>query len=107
MTMEGEPQDYRIAPLLLITFVENAFNHSVKGKTGRSFIHLNMEIRDGKFSFRLENNKGKVDEVEPENYKGLGLENVKRRLALLYPGRHGLTVREDEHIFTILLHLQL
>ena len=107
MTMEGEPQDYRIAPLLLITFVENAFKHSVKGKTGRSFIHLNMEIRDGKFSFRLENNKGKVDEVEPENYKGLGLENVKRRLALLYPGRHGLTVREDEHIFSILLHLQL
>jgi two-component system, LytTR family, sensor kinase len=66
-----------------------------------------MEIRDKNFLFRLENNKGQVDEVEPENYKGLGLENVKRRLALLYPGRHSLTVSEDENIFSILLHLQL
>lgn len=105
--LEGEIKQQRVAPLLLITFAENAFKHGAKGNTGDVTIHLLLQVKEGSIYFRVQNTRGKVDEVEPDNYKGVGLENVRRRLALLYPDKHTLTIHETEQDFMVTLQLAI
>ena len=107
MEVSGEVKGKKIAPLLLLTFAENAFKHGAKGETGKSFIHLRITVTEDKFQFFLENNKGRIDTVEPDQFRGLGLENVRRRLTLLYPGKHQLWVNEARNSFSITLHIDL
>ncbi len=95
----------RIAPLLLITFVENAFKHGDKQRKKGNFLEMKLETQGGGLDFRIANYKGKVDETGEEKYGGIGLENVKRRLALLYPGKHSLAVKEDDQRFYVELKL--
>jgi len=104
---ENDTRQQKIAPLLLITFLENAFKHGAKGETGTTFINLTIRLANNLLTFSLENNKGKVDLVEKTDHKGLGLENVKRRLELIYPGRHQLSISDKGNSFAINLQLQL
>jgi sensor histidine kinase YesM len=104
---EGEILKQQIAPLLLITFLENAFKHGAKGSTGPAYIRMLLQAEDQQLNFRLENNTGTIGEPGSNNYKGVGLENVKRQLELLYPGKHQLTVSEQAHSFVVRLQLTL
>jgi len=102
---QGCFRDYKIAPLLLIPFVENAFKHGINSK-GTGYIHIDVHIKDGELNFRIENpilRKGESLKKHP----GIGLENVKKRLHLLYPGRHSLKILDSEGIFMIDLSIQL
>jgi sensor histidine kinase YesM len=107
LVLEGEIKHQRVAPLLLITFAENAFKHGAKGNTGAVSIHLLLQVKEGSICFRVQNTLGKVDEIAPDKYKGVGLENVRRRLALLYPNKHSLTIQETEKDFMVMLQLNL
>ena len=102
---EGEIADQEIAPLLLITFLENAFKHGAKGSSGNAFISLLIQVQKNQLNFTIENNKGTVDDMEMKNYKGVGLENVKRQLELLYPGKHILNIKNPDDRFVV--HCQL
>ena len=103
----GEINGQQIAPLLLITFLENAFKHGAKGSSEKSFIFLNTIIEKNKLIFSIENNKGYVDEIKTGEYNGLGLENVKRQLELLYPGKHSLKINNEQNSFKVQLQLNL
>ena len=105
--ISGEISDQQIAPLLLITFLENAFKHGAKGSSERSFIRLHIGIEKNKLSFSIENNKGLVDELKTEKHAGLGLENAKRQLELLYPGKHSLNIKDLKDSFSVQLQLDL
>ena len=91
----------------MITFLENAFKHGVKGEVGATFIKLIISVKENRLNFLLENNKGQVDSIEKGDNKGLGLGNVKRRLELLYPGRHDLIILDRGKDFIVNLQLQL
>ncbi|HET6766404.1 MAG TPA: hypothetical protein VFH08_03360, partial [Chitinophagaceae bacterium] len=73
----------------------------------RSFIRLDVKIEKNKLIFSVENNKGIVDEIKTDDYGGLGLENIKRQLELLYPGKHILNIRNLKDSFTVQLQLSL
>ena len=105
--IEDDTDQQKIAPLLLITFLENAFKHGVKGDVGATFIKLKIGLKGNCLNFLLENNKGRADVVEKNDNKGLGLGNVKRRLELLYPGRHKLDIQDRGNDFIVTLQLQL
>lgn len=100
-------KDQQIAPLLLIPLVENGFKHGVKGDVENAFINIFIKIEGPQFSFSVENNKGQVDEVEPAGYKGIGLQNVQRRLDLLYPGKHQMKIADNQKTFKVDLKLEL
>lgn len=104
---EGSISDQKIAPLLLITFLENAFKHGAKGGSENSFIRFNIKADTNKLYFTVVNNKGLIDEVEKEKHSGLGLENVKRQLELLYPGKHLLDIKDEKDKFTVALQMDL
>jgi LytS/YehU family sensor histidine kinase len=104
---DGEVSEQKIAPLLLITFLENAFKHGAKGSSENTFIRLDIKVERDKLNFVVENNKGIIDEVNIGEYNGLGLENVKRQLELLYPGKHLLNIKDQPDRFTVALQLSL
>jgi len=101
----GQINSQQIAPLLLITFLENAFKHGAKGNAENSFIRIKTEIERSKLLFSVENNKGIVDEIKAGDHGGLGLENIKRQLELLYPKKHLLTIKNTKDNFAV--HLQV
>ena len=105
--VDGKIENQKIAPLLLITFLENAFKHGAKGSTDSAFISIRLHAEENTINFRVENNKGVIDRVEKNDHKGLGLDNVKRRLELIYPGRHELTIQDIDDRFIVQLQLQL
>ncbi len=105
--MEGEVKNEKIAPLLLITFLENAFKHGAKTGPENAFIKLFIRLQQNRLDFQVENNKGIIDKVDPDDYNGVGLENVKRRLELLYPGKHQLIIHNLADRFVVHLQLKL
>jgi len=107
ISKQGEVNGQMIAPLLLITFLENAFKHGAKGSSGNTFIKLDIKVEKNKLNFMVENNKGLVDEVNTGDHNGLGLENVKRQLELLYPGKHLLNIKDQPERFIVALQLSL
>jgi len=104
---QDEVNGQKIAPLLLITFLENAFKHGAKGSSGNTFIKLDIKVAKNKLDFTVENNKGIIDEVNTGDHNGLGLENVKRQLELLYPGKHLLNIKDEQDRFVVALQLSL
>jgi len=105
--IKGDLNDQQIAPLLLIPLIENGFKHGIKGDTENAFIHIFMDLKGWDFHFNVENNKGYVDEIENDQFKGIGLQNVQRRLELLYPKKHEMKIRETNSTFEVDLKIDL
>ena len=98
---------YQVAPMLLIPFVENAFKHGISFRKS-SHINVALEIKDGILNFDVYNSRHPTPENDPEkDRRGIGLENVKQRLNLLYPNKHELMIRENGKEFFIHLTIQL
>ena len=102
---EGNFDNHKIAPLLLIPFLENAFKHGV-GSKGDGYIHLSYLLSDGKLCFRIENPILRKEESW-KKHSGIGLENVKKRLQMLYPDRHQLDISDSEGKFKVRLTIRL
>ena len=98
----GDPEGRRIAPLLFFPLVENSFKHGVKGVSDSAYIDISLDLEHG-VSFTIRNNKGKVDDMEKGMYGGIGLENVRRRLELIYPKSHTFVVSETATDFEVKL----
>ncbi len=105
--IRGKMDNLHIAPLLLITFVENAFKHGAKGETGKTFIRLALTVEGNALNFRLENNIGVAEEIGDPEHRGVGLKNVGRRLQLLYPGKYELKAGRENGSFIVQLNLQM
>ncbi|MCB0566189.1 MAG: histidine kinase [Phaeodactylibacter sp.] len=104
--VSGRYEQLKIAPLLLVPFVENAFKHGVR--YGRqSFIRLEARVENRKLYFTASNTVYE-DQARPhEDGGGIGLENARRRLKLLYPEQHQLEIKQQEDTFLVNLQLEL
>lgn len=101
--IEGEPGEKRIAPLLLLPFVENSFKHGASNNINKPFIHIKLEITHQWLLLTVANSFG---EQTKESYsEGIGLKNVQRRLDLLYNGRHQLDITRDDGVFNVSFRL--
>jgi LytS/YehU family sensor histidine kinase len=95
-----------IEPMILIPFVENAFKHGV-GTSGRPRICIRLAVKEGWLHFEVRNTFDESVSAGAEENTGLGLNNVRTRLELLYPKHHELEIRKEGNWFHIVLHLQL
>lgn len=93
----------KVAPLLFIILLENAFKHGVEKMREEAFIHLKMKSEGKKLFFTIENN---FDPSASNQSPGIGLENLKKRLAHSYPNRHELKVDIKESIYKAQLNLE-
>lgn len=96
---------FRIEPLLLIPFVENAFKHISHNSDKTNFIKLDIGRNNGTLLFTIENSKER-EKATVQKQGGIGLTNVRRRLELLYPGKHELSIAETDQLFSVTLKLQ-
>ena len=100
-------EDRRIAPLLFVPFIENAFKHGISNRE-KSFIDISMEINSDSIIFKCSNSVHTAKEIEAIGNKGgIGLENVKKRLNLLFPERHDLKISKSEKQFDVNLRINL
>jgi len=99
-----EYEDINIPPLLFIPFIENAFKHGISYRE-MSFIDISMLTSKGSISFRSVNSIVKPREDTESEHSGIGLDNVSKRLNLLFPDRHKLTINKSGTSFEVLLNI--
>jgi two-component system LytT family sensor kinase len=105
--IDEQLNNLQIAPMLLIPFVENAFKHGISLQQP-SHIKVTLQTKENTLYFDVHNSIHIKPDNDPEKLKsGIGLINVKQRLALLYAGKHELIIRESAKEFFIHLTIQL
>lgn len=104
-TVSGNTLGCKIAPMLVIPFVENAFKYGVNPEK-KSVIGISVITSDGVFQLHVINNKVKTLSY-PEEKNEIGLENTKQRLQLVYPGKHELVLQETDATFEVKLQIRL
>jgi len=104
----GEISKVEIAPLLILPFIENCFKHGISEKIDGSWIKISLDVQDNSMKLVVENSRSTNPQGDPNGYKeGIGIENVRRRLQLLYPGNHRLEIIKADHIHCIKLELKV
>ena len=103
--INGDPEDGKIEPFILIPLVENAFKYGVDN-VNETFININITISSGKLKFNIKNKK-LVKHVSLSEHSGIGIKNIKRRLDLLYYNNHVLEITDEEDDYSILLELPI
>ncbi len=97
--VQGSMEERTIAPMLLIPFVENAFKHG--DKNHEPGIIITLQLQPDKLLFTVENFIKKYNSSTTEESGGFGLQNIKRRLGLLYPDKHELLIKKNDETYTI------
>jgi two-component system, LytTR family, sensor kinase len=114
----SDRNDYKIAPLLFVTFLENSFKHGLSQQIGSGSVIGYLQIEDFQLSFQLENTlpppksnptpePRPLNGAEPRKSGGIGLKNIKRRLELLYPKAFQLSIEQTETAYMVYLSLDL
>ena len=103
LRIDGEDKPGNIPPLLLITFVENAFKHGVSYRE-ESFIRVTLSIADDALHFTCANSR---HDEQPSQRGGVGLDNVRKRLDLIYKSRYYLSIEAKPETYEVMLRLPL
>lgn len=105
---EGDTRNIQIAPLLFLPFVENACKHSATSEDKKAWIKVSWKYANNTLVFHCQNSMGnRSGFINDEEYSGFGLDNVKKRLQLLFPDKHNLKIAEQTDTFTVNLDIQL
>jgi sensor histidine kinase YesM len=105
MNIDGDMQPHQIVPLLLLPFVENSFKHGANEMVEQAWMSLDLRVTGNTLKFKLIN--GRALDVNNPNSIHIGLQNVSKRLALLYPNAHELRITEDDDTFIVSLTVAL
>ncbi len=104
----GNAGDQKIAPLMFIPFLENSFKHGLNNQIAQGFVNIVLTIEDKDILFFMENSKsGSLPAQHHKRSGGIGLVNVKRRLALQYAGKHKLETKDNPNTYAVNLELNL
>lgn len=107
LTIDNTSSGYAISPLIMVVFIENAFKHSTGSMTEDIFISMNITVNEqGKLQFLCKNSYEEVSNTDII-VGGIGLENVRKRLELLYPDAYTLDITTDNSTYKVALTLEL
>jgi sensor histidine kinase YesM len=101
-----ETNNLHIAPLLLLPLVENCFKHGTSNMLEQPWLSMQVSLKEDVMEVRLMNGKPKEPNDQQASF-GIGIHNVRKRLELLYPGKHVLKIMNEEEVFVVNLSLQL
>lgn len=109
LQVEGVTAEKYIAPLLMIVFIENAFKHCSAAKDKNAFIQILLSVKDGELRLIVKNSIDTAYQPTPaiKRTGGLGLENVRQRLNMIYPGQHCLKINRNTDCFETNLQIEL
>jgi sensor histidine kinase YesM len=109
LNVRGDLAGKGIAPLLLLPLLENAFKHGASEQLEQAWIALDLIVKDNMLKMKLINGVGEAAPPVPAetDFHGIGLHNVRKRLELLYPGRHELKILREAETFMVTLSICL
>lgn len=110
LNVRGTVHSQEIVPLLMLPLVENAFKHGASETMGTSWINIDIVINENDFTFKISNSKPDTQSttVASDSYNTrIGLANVRKRLQLLYSGRHSFRVKDEDDVFIVELKMSL
>lgn len=109
VALENVPPNLKIAPMLLIIFVENAFKHSKNTTEAKIRIEIELKLWGNAVLFAIRNTFDPHQKMgnEMNRHSGLGMDNVMKRLQLLYPGMHELAIDTQEGWYEVRLQLRM
>jgi two-component system sensor histidine kinase AlgZ len=102
--VEGDTSEIMIAPLLLLPFLENAFKHGTSEQLEKPWLSFDLNVKDKLIKCKIVNSKNQQLSMSQH---GIGIQNVKKRLSYLYPGKHGLKISDELDFFVVSLWLNL
>lgn len=105
--INGDYSGMEISPMILLPFVENSFKHGVNSTVEESFINIKISVDKNVLYFEIENNKHPDYSSEPKPNSGIGINNVKKRLNLIYPEKYSVKLddRGKTYKVNLILHL--
>jgi LytS/YehU family sensor histidine kinase len=106
VSLPEEASNLKIAPLILLPFVENSFKHGTSRFLSNPWINLKIELHKNVLMLKLMNGLDeKASQALPKS--GTGIPNVRERLRLLYPDQHHLQISDEKDVFVVNLRLEL
>ncbi len=105
LDIESGMEDYAVAPMLFLPFLENSFKHGVSASSGKSYVSIRMFVKDAHLHFEIANSIPDAKHRKPGH--GVGLANVKKRLQLLYGDRYHLNTEETDNKYSVVLSIPL
>lgn len=94
-----------IAPMLLIVFIENAFKHAKNSTDQHIYIDMRLKVWSNFIQFEIQNSHQVQEGENAKKYSGFGLNNVKKRLDLLYPNQYDFSINDSAGFYTVMLQL--
>jgi two-component system, LytTR family, sensor kinase len=105
-SLTGNPEESRIEPLLLIPIVENCFKHGINAQMKSGFVDIQLNVFKGKLQLEVANSVP-LNGSSFHDKGGIGLDNVKKRLELIYPDKHKLEITALPQSYKVDLELNL
>lgn len=102
--VQGDTASSRLAPMIILPFVENCFKHGASEELQQGWVTVQIEASPETILIKVENSKAHTE--NNHNGTGIGVQNVKRRLSLLYPNRHELKILDGKETFLVILTIQ-
>ncbi len=97
--------NYLIYPMLLLPLIENSFKYGIKGDMNNTFINISLTQKDDEFVFYIENNYSEDSLNETNEYSGVGIENIKKNLEIVYSKKHEFKISKIKDKFIVSLKL--
>lgn len=104
--ISGPVEKWKIAPMLLFTFVENCFKHGGRQKNGEFEIEIILNVSNEKLFFQTKNSLPAQKKVSEKSIGGVGVRNAKKRLEILYKNRYQLAIKENAQTWKVSLELE-
>lgn len=102
--VEGDVKNEFISPLLMLPFLENAFKHGISEQIEKCWLSVDISVKKNTLLFKVANSK---NEFVHNSTNGIGINNVKKRLNLIYPNRHELRINDEGNFFVVSLLVKL
>ncbi len=104
---EGSVSTQKIVPLLLLPLIENGFKHGINKQIRDAYLDIHIQVNTDSVILKVENNYKLTESESIDGRNGIGLNNLKRRLQLFYPGKHELIISQNENKFKASLKISL
>lgn len=106
LVVETEDENFKIYPMLLLPLIENAYKYGFSSDNTTDNIQIEFIQKASDFKFRIENANGNAQNNLDKNYSGVGLENLRNNLNLVYPDKHNLSIEHTGKTFIVTLNLK-
>ncbi len=108
LNITGVNGGHKIAPMLILPFVENSFKHGTSDETESSWVSIDLFVKENMMTLKVDNSKSNGASRDEQNYReGIGLQNVKRRLQLLYQGNYDLRILDEDDSYLVVLKIEM